>query len=328
MIRVNGPHWVQRFLQVVLWGMIVTITMNPAVDKSTSVNKLVPEKKMRCSELITEAGGGGINVSKALKELGAESLAIFPSGGINGKLIENYLQAFAIPYKTIPIEKETRENIVVRENDTNLQYRFVMPGASLTDTEAQACLRIVQQLQPAPDYIVASGSIPPGLPDHFFASLAKMAKQGNARFIIDTSGMPLQLAANEGVYLLKPNLSELCSLVGVNYLELNEVKDAAISVIKKGQCEVMVVSMGPAGALLVTRKEVEQVPAPPVNKQSTVGAGDSMVAGMVFMLSQGRPLTETVRFGVACGSAATMNPGTQLFKKDDVYRIYSHLTDS
>jgi 6-phosphofructokinase 2 len=305
--------------------MIVTITMNPAVDKSTSVNKLIAEKKMRCSEMITEAGGGGLNVSKALKELGSDSLAIFPSGGINGQLIEKYLQSFNISYKTIPIGKETRENIVVRENDTNLQYRFVMPGASLTEQEAQSCFQIVQQLQPAPGYIVASGSLPPGLPENFFARLAKIARQLNARFIIDTSGTPLQLAAKEGVYLLKPNLSELCALAGVNYLELNEVKDAALSVIKQGQCEVMVVSMGPAGALLVTHNESIRTPAPTVKKQSTVGAGDSMVAGLMWMLSQGRSLQETVKFGVACGTAATMNPGTQLFKKEDVYQLYHRM---
>jgi len=306
--------------------MIVTITMNPAVDKSTTVNKLMAEKKMRCSEMVIEAGGGGINVSKALKELGGESLAVFPSGGINGQLIEKYLQVRDIHYKTIPIENETRENIVVRENETNLQYRFVMPGASLSEKEAQACLQIIQQLQPAPDYIVASGSLPPGLPEHFFAGLAKAAKQVQARFIIDTSGTPLQLAAKEGVYLLKPNLSELCALAGVSYLPLNDVKDAALKVIKQEQCEVMVVSMGPAGALLVTKNVCEQIPAPTVKKQSTVGAGDSMVAGMVFMLTLGRSLTETVRFGVACGTAATMNPGTQLFKKEDVYRLYHQMS--
>lgn len=302
--------------------MIVTITMNPAVDKSTSINKLVPEKKMRCSELITEAGGGGINVSKAIKELGGESLAIFPSGGMNGKLLENYLAARDINFKCIPAEHETRENIVVRETDTNSQYRFVMPGASLSEKEAKACLDILQHLQPRPTCIVASGSLPPGLPDDFFGQLAKVVKQLNARFIIDTSGKPLQLAAKEGVYLLKPNLSELCALVGKQHLEVNEVDDAAMEVIKQGSCEVMIVSMGPSGALLVTRDGCEHVPTPTVKKQSTVGAGDSMVAGMVWMMEQGKSLSETVRFGVACGTAATMNPGTQLFKKEDVYRLY------
>jgi 6-phosphofructokinase 2 len=302
--------------------MIVTITMNPAVDKSTSIDKLVPEKKMRCGELITEAGGGGINISKAIKELGGESLAVFPSGGMNGKLIENYLSQKQINFKSIPVAHETRENIVVRETDTNSQYRFVMPGASLSEKEAGACFDLLQQLNPRPTCIVASGSLPPGLPDNFFGQLAKVVKQLNARYIIDTSGKPLQLAAKEGVYLLKPNLSELCALVGKEHLEVNEVDDAAMEVIKQGSCEVMVVSMGPTGALLVTRDVCEHIPTPTVKKQSTVGAGDSMVAGMVWMLEQGRSISEMVRFGVACGTAATMNPGTQLFKKEDVYRLY------
>lgn len=302
--------------------MIVTITMNPAVDKSTSVNKLVPEKKLRCAEMITEAGGGGINVSKAISELGGESLAIFPSGGMNGQLIEKYLQQQKINYQTIPVAHETRENIVVRETDTNVQYRFVMPGAALSQQEAQVCLNTLQQLHPKPSFIVASGSLPPGLPEDFFGQLANVAKKLNAHFIIDTSGKPLELAAKQGVYLLKPNLSELCSLVGKEHLELNEVDDAAIKVIKEGRCEVMVVSMGPSGALLVTKDLVEHVPTPTVKKQSTVGAGDSMVGGMVWMLSQGKSLKEMVQFGVACGTAATMNAGTQLFKKEDVYRLY------
>jgi 6-phosphofructokinase 2 len=302
--------------------MIVTITMNPAVDKSTSANKLVPEKKLRCTEMITEAGGGGINVSKAIKELGGESLAVFPSGGMNGQLIESYLKEKKINYKTIPVKQETRENIVVRETDTNAQYRFVMPGAALSEQEAQACIELIQQLKPVPSFIVASGSLPPGLPEHFFGQLATVAKKLKAKYIIDTSGKPLELAAKEGVYLLKPNLSELCSLVGKEHLELNEVDDAAMEVIREGRCEVMVVSMGPSGALLVTKDTREHVPTPTVKKQSTVGAGDSMVAGMVWKLSQGKSLKEIVRFGVACGTAATMNPGTQLFKEEDVHRLH------
>lgn len=302
--------------------MIVTITMNPAVDKSTSIDKLVPEKKMRCSELITEAGGGGINISKAIKELGGDSLAVFPSGGMNGKLIENYLSERQISFKSIPVAHETRENIVVRETATNSQFRFVMPGTPLSEKEAHACFELLQQLEPRPTCIVASGSLPPGLPENFFAQLGKVVKQLNARYVIDTSGKPLQLAAKEGVYLLKPNLGELSALVGKEHLEVNEVDDAAMEVIKQGGCEVMVVSMGPTGALLVTRDGCEHIPTPTVKKQSTVGAGDSMVAGMMWMLSQGKPISEMARFGVACGTAATMNPGTQLFKKEDVYRLY------
>lgn len=307
--------------------MVITITMNPAVDKSTTLEKLIPEKKLRCTDLLIEAGGGGINVSKAIKKLGGESLALFPSGGANGTQLEQILRNEYIQYKTIQVEGETREDFTASELSTNAQYRFVMPGNKLNPEEIELCLTAISSLQPLPSIIVASGSLPPGVPDDFFARLAVMSKQKKIKLIVDTSGIPLQLAAQEGVYLLKPNLSELCSLVGTDYLQLDEVDDAALEVIQKGHCEIVVVSMGPLGAMLVTKEMHETVSAPAVKKLSTVGAGDSMVAGMVWMLEQGKSFSEIVRFGVACGTAATMNAGTQLFKPADVYKLYEWINN-
>ena len=302
--------------------MIVTITINPAVDKSTTVEKLIPEKKMRCSDLLIEAGGGGINVTKAIKKLGGESLALFPSGGANGKQLEQILMNEGISFKTIPVENETRESFTATELSTNAQYRFVMPGHKLNIEEINSCFSAVSSLNPPPSIIVASGSLPPGVSDDFFARLAVISKQQGIKLIVDTSGRPLHLAAQEGVYLLKPNLSELCSLVNKDYLQMNEVDEAAKQVIRNGHCEVVVVSMGPAGAMIVTKDIHEKIPAPTVKKLSTVGAGDSMVGGMAFMLEQQKPLLEMVRFGVACGTAATMSMGTQLFKKEDVLQLF------
>lgn len=302
--------------------MIVTITMNPALDKSTNLEKLVPEKKLRCAELVTEAGGGGINVSKAIKELGGQSMAVFTAGGPNGELLQQILMNAQISISPVTVEANTRENFTVTEYATNAQYRFVIPGGKLHEQEIDDCLSLISALTPFPSILVASGSLPPGVPDNFFARLAALSKKAGARFIVDTSGIPLQLAAKEGVYLLKPNLSELCSLAGKDFLQLDEVPRAARQVINSGQCEVLVVSMGPAGALLVTKDLCENIPAPIVKKASTVGAGDSMVGGITWMLDQEKSLPEAVRFGVACGTAATMNPGTQLFKYEDVLKLY------
>lgn len=303
--------------------MIVTLTMNPAVDKSTSVEKLMPEHKLRCSPLVTEAGGGGINVSKALKKLGQESLAVFPAGQINGSILENYLCSQEINFRTIPISGETRENMVVRESTTNAQYRFVLPGPSLSQAEADAALELVKTV--APRIIVASGSLPPGVSDDFYGHLAELAQSIKARIIVDCSGPALLKAASKGVYLLKPNLRELSLLAGKEELQLDDVDEAAQEILNQGLCEVMVVSLGAGGALLVTKDHYEHIPAPTVKKQSTVGAGDSMVAGMVWMLAAGKSLAEMVRFGVACGTAATMNPGTELFHKADVEKLFNWL---
>jgi len=141
---------------------IVTITFSPCIDKSTSIPRLMPERKLRCAVPVLEPGGGGINVARAIQKLGGSAVALFPAGGYTGKYFIELLEKERVPSILVETKNETRENIVVRENETNLQYRFVMPGASLSEKEAQLCLQIIQQLQPAPDYIVASGSLPPG----------------------------------------------------------------------------------------------------------------------------------------------------------------------
>ena len=306
--------------------MIITITMSPTVDKSVTVGKLIPEKKMRCENLVTEAGGGGINVSKAIKKLGGESLAIFPSGLCNGKWLEENLSEQGINFKSIAVAKETRSNFTVTETDSNGQYRFVMPGPSLSKQEIKIITETILSLITTPAIIVASGSLPTGVPDDFFAGLASAARNTGSKFIIDTSGKPLQLAAQEGVYLLKPNLGELSSLAGVEHLKPAEVEDAARAIIQKGHCEIVVVSMGALGAMLVTQEICEMVAAPVVEKLSTIGAGDSMVAGIIWILEQKKSLSEMVRFGVACGTAATMNAGSQLFDVADVHKLYAQIS--
>ncbi|HOY05557.1 MAG TPA: 1-phosphofructokinase family hexose kinase [Saprospiraceae bacterium] len=299
---------------------IVTLTLNPALDKSSSTERMIPEHKLRCSAMRIDAGGGGINVSKGIRKLDGESIAVFPSGGHNGRLIESLLGEAGIQTSIVEVPDETRENISITETSTNQQFRFTLPGTELTESQADACLDLIEKIKP--EYLVASGSLPPGLSEHYFEKIAHFAKKIGARFILDTSGKPLQSAADEGVFLLKPNLNELSALVGVEKLEMDKVDDAALELIGQGKCEVVVVSLGAQGCLLATADGFEHIPAPTVKKQSTVGAGDSMVAGMVWALSQGRPYREMAQLGVACGTAATMNSGTELFHADDARRLY------
>lgn len=298
---------------------IVTLTLNPALDKSASTERLTPEQKLRCTGLQEDAGGGGINVSKGIRKLGGNSTAVFPAGGTTGQRLQQILTTAGVETSVVEVSGDTRENFSILESSTGLQYRFTLPGQPLTEQDADNCLELVRRLQP--EWLVASGSLPPGLPETYYEKIAAFAKQTGARLILDTSGPALQAAADEGLYLLKPNLAELSALAGVKHLEMNQVDDAALSIIQQGKCEVVVVSLGPQGALLVTRDGFEHIPAPTVKKQSTVGAGDSMVAGMVWALSKGESPLEMVRFGVACGTAATMNPGTELFHPEDVWRL-------
>lgn len=306
---------------------IVTITFSPCIDKSTSVPFIVPEKKLRCAAPSLEPGGGGINVARAIKKLGGEATAIFPSGGYTGKFFNHLLEKENIPAIIIETANETRENIIVLDKSDNNQYRFGMPGIGLSENEWKQCLKAVKETN-NPEFIIASGSLPPGVPLNIFAQIAKIAKNRNAKFIVDTSGEALTLAADEGVYLLKPNLGELGSLAGKKELQLAEAKDIAAGIIAKGKCEVVVVSMGAGGAMFVTNDMAEIIVPPPVIRRSTVGAGDSMVAGIVLFLTRGKSLPEAVQYGVACGTAATMNPGTELCRKEEADRLYALIQQS
>lgn len=300
---------------------ILTVTLNPAIDKSTSVDALVPEQKLKCSVPKFEPGGGGVNVARAIRHLGGDATALYLSGGYSGQFFDHLLEKEGIPTIPVQIQGATRENMIVVDRSNNQQYRFGMEGPLVQQEEWERCLKIISRQHEA-RYIVGSGSLSPGIPDDFFARLAVISRELGARFILDTSGKALQLGANEGVYLLKPNLAELSALVGVTELHGQEVEDAALEIIRRGNCEVVVVSLGPGGALLVSPSDIAHFPAPTVKKRSTVGAGDSMVAGMVLALSQGKDLRQVVRYGVACGSAATMSEGTGLCKKEDVERLF------
>ena len=304
---------------------IVTLTVNPALDKSSHFKGLVPEQKIRCETPRFDAGGGGINVSKAIARLEGVSKAIFTSGGATGEKLKELIENEKIPFETIAIHSWTRESFVAVDDNTNLQYRFGFTGAAINESEKEAIIAVIQKL--ACKYLVISGSLNEGLPPDFYKQIAEIAKASNIKVVVDAYGEALRNVLEAGVYMIKPNVGELAKLVGVETLEIGEVNEAAKKIIAQGGAEIVVVSLGPQGAVLVTKDTYEFVPAPNVVKRSTVGAGDSMVGGMVWALSHNKRLKEVIRWGVACGSAATMNEGTQLFKGEDAKRLFGWLMD-
>jgi 6-phosphofructokinase 2 len=301
---------------------IVTITFSPSIDKSTTVPSLIPEKKLRCTSPKLDPGGGGINVARAIKKLGGEAIAIFPSGGYTGKFFNQLMKEENIPSMIITSSQETRENIEVLEESTGNQYRFGFPGTELSEKEWKECIAAVERMQDV-EFIVASGSLPPGVPLDVYGRLAKIAKNQNAKFIVDTSGEALKHALEEGVYMIKPNLGELSTLLGMSRIEPDRVESLAKKIIDKYHCEIVVVSYGKEGAILVTKNETHRVKSPEVTQKSTVGAGDSMVAGIVLSISKGMNLKQVLQYGVACGTAATMNQGTELCHKKDADYLFS-----
>jgi 6-phosphofructokinase 2 len=230
------------------------------------------------------------------------------------------LKQESILFHAVDTKVETRENWIVLETSANHQYRFTFPGREVEEETIKTLIDQVKSFSPT--YVVASGSLPPGLPDYFYGLIVKNAAAVGAKCIVDTSGPALQALKGKHTYMIKPNIGELCKMLNVEKLDKTEVDDAAQQAIFDGYAEMMAVSMGAEGAWLVSKDERYFCEAPKVEKRSTVGAGDSMVAGITYMLQKERPLREAIRFGVACGSAATMNEGTQLFKKEDAERLY------
>lgn len=307
---------------------VLTITLNPAIDKSSTVNGIKPEKKLRCSAPVYEPGGGGINVARALVRLNVAVDAFFTSGGGKGKLLESLLAQERVGAIPLRVKAETRENFIVVDTTTEQQYRFGMPGDGLTAEEVDEIYYVISQLSPFPEFVVFSGSIPPGFPLGYMNRLIRLMKQKGAKIILDTSGDGLKEALQEGVFMVKPNLGELGRLVGKASLDNRSSELAAKQLIEAGSTEMVVVSLGAQGAYVVTAQESHYILAPNVKRISTVGAGDSMVGGMVAVLAQGGSTLEMARMGVACGTAATMNTGTALFKKEDVDELYRWLARS
>lgn len=306
---------------------IVTLTINPALDKITGISNVVPNQKLRCKTPNHEAGGGGINVSRAIRLLEGESLAIFPCGGPNGEILKSRLDDENVDYQAISIQESTRENLTIFEGNTEQQYRFIMPGPTLSEEELEQTLESIKNLDPRPDYIVASGSMPPGAPEDFYKQIAKIAGDLEARLIVDTSGEPLKKAAEVGVYLLKPNMRELGNLAGTEIESEAHQIEAAQNLVDSGKAEVVVVSLGAGGALLITEEISEQIRTPTVPIRSKLGAGDSMVAGIVLSLAKGNSIKEATRYGIAAGAATVMTPGIDLCSKSDTDMLYERLTD-
>lgn len=304
---------------------IVTLTMNPGIDKSSSVDHVVAERKLYCTAPSFEPGGGGLNVTRAIRKLGGESLALYPCGGAHGETLKFLLDQEGISHRPVLIKGWSRENLIILEQSTGQQYRFGMPGPELAEEEWQRCLEELSSCNPGPDYIVASGSLPPGVPVDFYARIARLGKQRQARVVIDATGEPLRLALNEGVYLTKPNIGEFRDLIGSGGENESEVLELARKVVSEGQCEILSISLGAAGVLLVTEGGIERMQPPTVPIISKVGAGDSMVAGMVLGLSRGLSVRDAVRFGVAAGTAAVMTPGTELCRREDAERLFQQM---
>jgi 6-phosphofructokinase 2 len=303
---------------------ILTITLNPALDVLTTIDKVSDTHKMRCGPTLKHPGGGGVNVARVLHRLGANCVALYLAGGVTGERHHKLMSAEKVRCHVIPIAEETRESFTAHETSSGNDFRFVLPGPNVTATEYEAIFDYVVQHMPK-KFLVMSGGLAPGVPDNFYARLATLAKQHGVRVVLDANGQALIEALNVGVYLFKPSLRELRDLTGQPLPDEASQLAAAQQLIQAGQAQIVAVSLGADGAMVIGVDQVWRASAIQVVVQTTVGAGDSFLAGMVWSLGQGDPLFKAFQYGMASGAAALQKPGTSLSQSSEIFRLLPQL---
>lgn len=291
---------------------VLTITMNPALDVSTAVDEVRHTSKLRCEPMQRRAGGGGVNVARELHHLGVDAVAFYTAGHSTGRMMFSLLQQEGVCCHPHPIAGFPRESFTVLEQSTGHEFRFVLPGPDISTQEWESALVEIGKLCQPQSLVVASGSLPPGVPQDFFARVARVVQGAEAMLVVDTSGEPLAEALTQGVYMVKPSLHELRDLSGKPLERLYEVRDAALALVQCGAAHIAVVSLGEMGALMACAQGVWYAPPLQVVVHSAVGAGDSFVAGMVWALSQGESPVQAFAKGVACATATLVSTGSGL----------------
>lgn len=297
---------------------VVTLTINPALDKSATVEKMTPFDKLECHNITYHSGGGGINISRVLHRLGIESHCIFPYGGKTGEHLIDLLEEDHVKIFTLPISIWTRENFAVFNTATNLQYRFGMPTESFIEKEMEPLEMLINEQVKDNDIFVISGSLPKGLPINYYSKIISQLKAKEVKVIVDTSGAVFNEVLQNELFLIKPNQKELVRLAGKESLSKKEREAFALKMVSDKIAQYVVVSLGKDGAFIAHKNGIEYVKAPKISVKSTIGAGDSMLAGLIYSIVKEETPKNMLRWGVACGVAATVSEGSDLAHKKNI----------
>ena len=304
--------------------MIITVTPNPALDRTLTVPEIVFDEMVRASESRLDLDGKGVNVSKALHALGTSTLMLGFAGGMAGEMLERGLAALGYATSFTHVVGETRTNTIILDAAANRYVKANEPGPLLRPPELDAFFEQARARLAAGDTWILSGSLPPGAPTDFYAQLVELIHSHGARALLDTSGEPLRLGCAARPYLVKPNADEAQALVGVPINDDESARRAAMFFLDQG-VELVALSLGAQGVLLATRGQFARARPPLVRALNPVGAGDALLAGIAWALEQRLTLAELAGWGVASGTAAAMRAGTDSAPRDEVAALYAQV---
>lgn len=298
---------------------IVTVTLNPTIDYASTAPHVFPDEKLRCTHPEIDPGGGGINVSRAIKALGGSSTALIAIGGNTGAQLLQLLAFEGISTVAIQGPGDTRQSMSVIDESTGQQYRFVMPGPDWHEADLGRALSAIDQAAGDDALIVLSGSQPPGIAKDFPSILAEHMEGRNSRIIVDTSGPALAHITEEpraAIYALRMDGPEAEELAGHALPERRDTADFAESLIERGVADSIIVARGADGSVLATKNGSWHSTGARVAVRSKVGAGDSFVGAFTWALANGKAPEECIRCGAAAASAAVATEATRMFDRD------------
>lgn len=304
---------------------VVTLTPNPALDIATHVEKLVPSHKLRCGTVHRDPGGGGINVARVLHRLGGKVVAVYSCGGSSGNELSDLLRHEGLLHRAVHVSGRTRESFNITEDDSGEQFRFILPGDPMSESEWKRCIDVALSLVANGDYFVGSGSLPPGVPDDFYARAVRGAKTKGATTVIDTQGASLKAVLEEGVVILKASAREMGGYLGTAPADPRAWRAVCSELLRSGKVQTVAVTLGEQGAVLMSGALAWHVAVPQVKSSTTVGAGDSFLGGLLAKLVAGKSLPEALRFAAAAGTAALFAHGTGLCDPAEVEKLDAKL---
>lgn len=303
---------------------ITTLTLNPTIDLACEAPEVRPVRKIRTTGERADPGGGGVNVARVVQELGGEVEAVILAGGVTGHFLEELLDEIGLPRRSVPIAGRTRISQTVLDRSRGEEFRFVAEGPEVSEAEWRSALALLQTL-PEGSWLVASGSLPRGVPEDFYARVAELAQARRLHWVLDSSGPALAAGTGRGAELIKPSQGEFEALVGRSLRAPGALEEAAREAVAEGLAKRLAVTLGHEGALLATEAGTLRLPALPVEVRGAVGAGDSFVAAMTLALARGAADEDAFAWGMAAGAAAVSNAGTAHPTRAEVEQLRGRL---